>query len=220
MRETYYKYREAGDAVDTGLVKSVSPEELIEAGRFLGLIGESVNEFDRSELLDNKDIIEVAIHSDFATCEYERDGQTAIDRYCKGKHWESETERSVAEALQESYTSLFRVESTQSETHRLRLTDLLGQGESPLELFDLGLSQSADQGALLFFRPVRLEELTMTSGFALPFEEQYEDHLIEVYERTMKETESDENPKPESVRRFYVFCRLHEKYGSFPLLNR
>lgn len=220
MRDTYHEYRKAGDTVDTELVTSMSPEELIEAGSFLGVVDESVDEFEYDELLNNKHLIEVAVHSDFATCEFECEGQTAIDRYCEGELWETERERSVAKALQQSYTSLFRVESTQPEANRLRLTDLLGQGESPLELFDLSLSESADEGALLFFRPVRLDELTMTSGFALPFEERLEDHLLEVYEQTMNKTESNENPKPESVRQFYVFHRLHEKYGSLPLLSR
>jgi len=60
--------------------------------------------------------------------------------------------------------------------------------------------------------------MTMTSGFAFPLQKRYEDHLVEVYEKTMRKTESNEGPKPKSARRFYVFNRLHEKYGSFSLL--
>lgn len=220
MRDTYHEYRKAGDTVDTELVTSMSPEELIEAGSFLGVVDESVDEFEYDELLNSKHLIEVAVHSDFATCEFEGDGQTAIDRYCEREQWESKREQSVAKALQQSYTSLFRVELTQPEDNRLLLTDLLEQGESPLELFDLSLSESAGQGTLLFFRPVRLNEMTITSGFVLPFEEELEEHLLEVYGQTMNKTESNENPKPESVRRFYIFHRLHKKYGSLPLLNQ
>ena len=122
------------------------------------MFDESVDEVNHDEILNNKDVIEVAVHSDFATCEYERNGETAIDRYCEAERWESDTEMWVAKALRESYTSLFRVESTHPEQH-LIVEDVLREGKSPLELTDLSLSKSAQQDALLFFRPIRLDEM-------------------------------------------------------------
>lgn len=212
--EQYKQYRIEGEELNNKLLNTRSDDELMEAARFLGMIVEEGGE----EYLHHETELEMPVHADFAIHEVEREGKTGVERYYEAKRWDSEIEEEILEAMQETYTSLFRVESTNSDEGRLVLEDVLGQGNSPVELTDIGLSASAEPGALLFFRPVQIGDVTMTSGFMLPFSEGQQDHLVEVYEQTMEKTASSDDPKPESARRFYVFFRLHQKYGEAGML--
>lgn len=208
--EQYNSYRSVGEELNNKLLDERSDGELMEAAQFLGMIVEH----DGEEYLHHESELEMAVHADFAIHEIERDGTTGVERYYEAKRWDSEVEKEILEALQETYTSLFWVESTDSAAGRLVLEDLLEQRGSQLELTDTGLSESAKTGALMFFRPVQVGDITMTSGFLFPYEGPPQDHLVEVYEQTMEKTGSRDDPKPESMRRFYVFYRLYEKYGA------
>lgn len=208
--ERYNEYRSQGQELNSKLLDSLSDDELIETGRFLGMIEEDGDE----EVLYHDGEIEMAIQSDFSIHEIKRDGTTALDRFYQAERWETETEREILDALRESYTSLFEIEDVIPDDRVLVLHDVLGQGESPIELTDLNLSQTANTDALIFFRCVPLPEMTITSGFVLPFEAPYKDHLISINRKVINRTEG----RPESVSRFYTFYRMYEKYGSIGLV--
>ncbi len=204
--ERYKEYRSEGQELNEKLLDTLTDDELMEAARFLGM----TEERDDEEFLHHEGELDMAIHSDFAIHEIERDGTTALERYYQTERWDTEIEREILEALRESYTSLFEIEEVHPDDRVLALHDVLGQGESPIELTDLKLSQTAESDALIFFRPVRFEELTITSGFMFPFESEYKDHLLSVHQQVLDKTES----RPEAARRFYVFYRMYQKYGS------
>jgi hypothetical protein len=211
--EQYEKYHEPAKRLNTKLLDTRTDDELMEAARFLGMIVEQ----DDEQFLHHESELEMSVHADFSIHEIKRDEKTGVERYYEAEQWESQIEKTILEALRESYTSLFEITSVDGEEDLLVLEDVLGVSESPLELTDIGLSRSAQPGALIFLRPVQYEEVTTTSGFIFPFEAETYDHLIEVYEQTMRKTGSKEDPKPESARRFYVFYRLHQQYGSLGL---
>lgn len=204
--ERYREYRNVGQELNEKLLDTLSDDELMEAGRFLGMTEEESGE----EVLYHEGELDMAVHSDFAIHEIERDGTTALKRFYQAERWDTEIEREILEALRESHTSLFEIEAVHPDDRLLVLHDVLGQGESLLELTDIKLSQTADSDALIFFRPVRLDEMTVTSGFMFPFESDYKNHLLSVNQKVMDKTTS----RPESARRFYVFYRMYQKYGS------
>lgn len=204
--DQYREYRREGQELNSKLVDTFSEGELMEAGRFLGM---TVEEGD-DEVLYHEGELDMAIQSDFAIHELAIDGKTPLERYHEAEKWDTEIEKEIVDALRESYTSLFEVESAHPEKQLLVMKDVLGQGDSPLELTDIKLSETASPNALIFFRPIQLDEMTITSGFVLPFEADYKDHLISVHRKVMTNTES----RPESVRRFYVFYRMYQKHGS------
>lgn len=204
--DRYREYRCEGQALNSKLLDTLTDDELMEAGRFLGMTVEEGDE----EVLYHEGELDMAVQSDFAIHELETDGKTALERYYDAAQWETPVEKAIVEALRESYTSLFEIESVHSDERLLVLDDVLGQGASPVELTDIKLSETATAEALIFFRPIRLPEMTITSGFVLPFEATYKAHLISVNEKVMNKTES----RPESSRRFYVFYRMYQKYGS------
>jgi len=205
--QRYKKYRSEGQELNEKLLDTLTDDELMESGRFLGMTEEEGGE----EVLYHEGEMDMAIQSDYAIHEFEHDGTTALERFYQAERWSTETEREILEALRESYTSLFAIEDVHPDERVLVLHDVLGEGKSPIELTDLKLSQTAGTDALIFFRPVPLPEMNITSGFVLPFESEYKDHLISVNQQVMERTQS----RPESARRFYIFYRMYQKYGSF-----
>jgi hypothetical protein len=111
---------------------------------------------------------QMAAHFEFALYEYRRGGTTAAERYLKAERWESETEREILEATIDADPALFGVESISESGPRLTVTDLLNDREEQT-LFDINLSRTAEPGTVLFFRPVRYDEFTTTSGVSFPF---------------------------------------------------
>jgi hypothetical protein len=205
--ERYKEYRSVGQELNEKLVDTLNDDELMEAARVLGMTDEQGDE----EVLYHEGELDMAIQSDFAIHEIERDDTTTLERFYQGEGWGTEIEREILEALRESYTSLFEVEAVHPDDRVLVLHDILGQGESLIKLTDINLSQTADTDAMIFFRPVRFDEMTVTSGFMFPFESKYKYHLVSVYQQVLDKTES----RPESARRFYIFYRMYQKYGSF-----
>lgn len=204
--ERYREYRTEGQELNSKLLDFLNDDELMESARFLGMTKEEGDE----EYLYHEGEMDMATQSDYAIHELERDGTTALERFYQAERWETEIEREILEALRESYTSLFVIEEVHPDERVLVLHDVLEEGESPIELTDVKLSQTADTDALIFIRRVPLPEMNITSGFVLPFEAGYKDHLISVNQQVMEKTAS----RPESARRFYVFYRMYQKYGS------
>lgn len=204
--ERYKECRNKGQELNSKLLDRLNDDELMEAGRFLGMTDDAGGE----EVLYHEGELDMAVQSDFAINEIETDGTTAIERFYEAEQWESPIEKEIIEALRESYTSLFEVEAVYPDERLLVLHDVLGQGESLIELTDIKLSETAHSDALIFLRPVRLIEMTMTSGFILPFEAEYKEHLVSVNRKVMNRTKS----RPESANRFYVFYQMYQKYGS------
>ena len=204
--EQYEEYRSKGQELNEKLLDTLTDDELMEAAQFLGMTEEQGGE----EFLHHEDELDMAVHSDFAIHEVERDGTTALERYYQAERWDTQIEREILEALRESYTSLFEIVNVFPDENVIRLHDVLEQEYSLIELTDLKLSQTADTEALIFFRPVSLEEPTMTSGFMFPFEAEYKDHLVSVHQQVLDKTDS----RPEAARRFYAFYKMYQKYGS------
>ena len=204
--EQYGEYRAEGKELNSKLMKSLNDDELLESAQFLDMTDEE----DGKEVVYHEGELDMTAQSDFAIHEIERDGLTALDRFYREERWGNEIEHALVEALRESYTSLFEIEAVRSDERVLVLRDVLEQGDSHIKLTDIKLSQTAHADAMIFFRPVILPDMTVTSGLILPFEAPYKDHLIEVYQKVLERTDS----RPESHSRFYIFYKMYQKYGS------
>ena len=199
--DQYKTYREVGTQLNSDILDTYSDRELIvETAEELGI------EFDGLNLAYEFES-QMPIHFEFALYEYRRDGATAADRYLEEKHWGSETEREILEATVDADPSLFEVEDISESEPRLTVTDLIGDYEHTL--LDVNLSQTAEPGTVLFFRPVRYDEFTTTSGVSLPFSGADKTHLLEEHDRRVA---SDE-PQLLSRQRFVAFHDLYRDYG-------
>jgi hypothetical protein len=202
--EKYRTYRKDGQELNSKLLDFLDEDTLMESARFLGMTVEDTGE----EILYHEGELDMAVQSDFALNEYQVDDKTAVDRYYKEQRWETQVEREILDGLRQSYTSLFETVTVNPEDRTLVLKDLLRE-DSLIELTDFRLSETAEPGSLLFFRPVQFDDLAITSGFMLPFRNKHKDHLFTVNRKVISKTES----RPESVRQFYVFYTLYQNYG-------
>jgi len=200
--DQYKTYREVGTQLNSDILNAYSNREVIvETAEELGI------EFDGLNLAYEFES-QMAVHFEFALYEYRQDGTTAAERYLKEDRWEDETEREILEATIAATPSLFEVTSVSNSGPRLTVTDLLNDGDH--ELVDVNLSRTAEAGTLLFFRPVRYEEFTTTSGVSFPFPGEEKDALLAEYDRRV---ESDAS-QAISRQRFVVFHDLYRDRGS------
>ena len=201
--EQYRRYREAGQALNTKILREcVDREAIMESAQLLGI------ERDGDALLYDVEA-DMTVHYEFLLNEYRQHGQTPVQRYYDQDHWETEIERTTLEALLEAATSLFTITAIDETNKQLTLIDLLDDDRDEIIVTDVNLSETAKPGVLLFSRLVPYNELTMTSGVSFPFPADEEDRLLREYEQQVDDIES----QSESVQRFACFFDLYKDYG-------
>ncbi|WP_435094955.1 hypothetical protein [Halorubrum sp. N11] len=87
------------------------------------------------------------------------------------------------------------------------MTDLLNDRE--YTLVDVNLSRTAEPGIVLFFRPVRYDEFTTTSGVSFPFPGEEKEGLLNEHDRQI---DSDAS-RAVSRQRFVAFHDLYRDHG-------
>jgi hypothetical protein len=202
QHDQYKKYREVGQQLNNEILHTYSDRELIlNSAEALGIEHDGMN-----ILYDFES--DMTVHFEFMLYVYRRDGKTAAERYYEEEHWDTDTKRMVLEATLEAETSFFEIDTISESDERLVVTDILSEREK-LSVVDINLSHTANPGALLFFRPVRYEEFTATSGISLPFAKTEKEHLLTEYEHRVDQIDS----QSESLKRFVAFYDLYRDYG-------
>jgi len=200
----YKTYREVGTQLNSDILDAYSDQELIvETATELGI------EFDGLNLAYEFES-QMPAHFEFTLYEYRRNGTTAAERYLEEDRWGSETEREILEATVDAEPSLFKVESISDSGPRLTVTDLLNNREERT-LLDVNLSRTVELGSVLFFRPVRYDEVTTTSGVSFSFPGEEKTRLLEEYDRRLDPDES----KAVSRQRFVTFHDLYRDHGIY-----
>lgn len=201
-RDQYETYREVGQQLNSKLLDAYSDQELIlNSAESLGIDHDGTHIFYDFES-------DMTVHYEFMLYEYRRDGLTAAEHYHNEGHWDTEIERTVLEATINADTSLFEIDAVDATDNRIVVADILNDGEE-VSIVDINLSQTAKPGVLLFFRPVRYEEFTITSGVSLPFPGEHKDHLQTEYEDRVNSADSQST----SLQRFVTFYDLYRDYG-------
>ncbi|QSG13218.1 Uncharacterized protein HSBGL_2824 [Halapricum desulfuricans] len=202
--DQYKTYREVGTQLNSDILEAYSDRELI-----VETASELDIEFDGLNLAYEFES-QMAAHFEFALYEYRRDGATAAERYLEAERWESETEREILEATVDAEPSLFEVESISDSGPRLTVTDLLDDREEHT-LLDSNLSQTAEPGVVLFFRPVQYDEFTTTSGVSFPFPGEEKERLLGEHDRRVDPDAS----RAVSRQRFVAFHDLYRDHGIY-----
>ena len=172
------------------------------AARLLGIL--------RGDLMLFRDEEETNVLMDFALYEGTMHGKNAIEIYREKRGEQNETEQEILDALLAAYTSLFKVHSISEAERMLLLSDLLNKKDN-IPLIDIGLSQTAAPGMLLFIRVVPFKEFNMTSGIIFAFPSDLETYLLQRYKELGKTVKV--RSKREAVARFVAFFRLNETHG-------
>ena len=123
--------------------------------------------------------------------------------------FENQIEENILDALLKSTTSLFKITNIISQKNTLVLTDLLNINYEPIEIIDIGLSQTAVAGFLIFLRIVPFSDFNISGGLGFAFNNEVEEYLIKEYKHLAKRVKSSS----ESLKRFVAFFKLYKRYG-------
>jgi hypothetical protein len=171
----YRRYRNASRELNNKIIKALVDNEMLdEAVPALGL-GKN-----RQLFVDSKDDLDVLM--DYALYEVPRQGKNVVQRYQQEKGGSSRVERELLAAMVKARTGLFKVERVSPWTYSLDLRKLVDE-EKAITLTDVNFSQTMAQRLVVFFRPIELPELTMTSGIAFVFPEGMERDLVAHWKR-------------------------------------
>ena len=149
-------------------------------------------------VLDSQD--DISVLADFAFYEVLQQGHSLVQKYQEEVGPSDELEQALLDAMVKAKTGLFRVEGVWNQTGQLDMRSLVGDTRA-LSLTDIQLSQTAQQGLIVFFRPLVLSDFSMTSGMAFVFTQELEQKLIKHW------------AKRSSAERYAKFFNLSKSTG-------
>jgi hypothetical protein len=198
----YKKYREAGKELNHKIIdRFIDRNIMLKSGKYLGLVK-------RDALIFNSKLESTAL-MDFAINEFEINGKNAIQLYKEKVMLENDIEGAILDALLKSYTTLCKITDIKRKRNKLILTDLLNINCEPIEIIDIGFSQSAPIGLLMFLRVVPFDDFKMTGGIGFIFYDDLEELLIKEYMYLSKFVKSSN----ESIKRYVAFFKLYRRHG-------
>ena len=193
----YRKYREVGKALNHKIIdRYINKEIILQSGKLLYLI--------KRDTLITDDESDITALMDFAINEYQINGKKAVQLYKDKVMLENDIEKEILDALINSYTSLFKIADVKQKDSKLILVDLLNKNKDTIEIIDIGFSQTASPGLLLFLRIVPLADFNVTGGFGFAFNGDLEEYLLNEYKHFVKCVKSPS----ESIKRYVAFFKL------------
>jgi len=198
----YRKYREVGKALNHKIIdRYINKEIILHSGKLLYLI--------KRDTLITDDELDITALMDFSINEYQINGKKAVQLYKDKVMLENDIEEEILDALIKSYTSLFKIADIKQKDSKLILADLLNKNRDTIEIIDMGFSQTAFPGLLIFLRIVPLPDFNITGGFGFAFHGDLEEYLLNEYKHFVKYVKS---PR-ESIKRYVAFFKLYGRCG-------
>jgi hypothetical protein len=198
----YKKYREVGKALNHKIIdRFIDRDIMMKSGKYLGLVK-------RDSLIFNSESESNAL-MDFAINEFETNCKNAVQLYKDKVILENDIEGEILDALLNSYTTLCKITDVKRKHNTLILTDLLNTNCEPIEIIDIGFSQTAVAGFLMFLRVVPFDNFKMTGGIGFIFYDELEEYLIKEYKYLSKLVKSSS----ESIKRYVAFFKLNRRHG-------
>jgi hypothetical protein len=199
----YKKYRQVSQKLHNQIREiGLKDESFKEATVLLGIRkGKKI-------VLDHED--EVASVMDFTFYDCRWQGDNAVARYQAEVGGATAVEQELLAAMEAAATSLFRIDSVRKADRMLFLTDLLAaEPGDPIPLIDVGFSETAMPGMLIFTRLVRLADFNMSAGASFVFPDEKEAYLLRQHQVLMRKVKSEDT----AVQRFVAFFKLNQKVG-------
>jgi hypothetical protein len=168
--EPYRRYRAAAKPLTRKITKALITKAVINrTARALGLGQNNRLVFDSED--------DISVLADFAFYEVLQQGHSLVQKYQEEVGPSDELEQALLDAMVKAKTGLFRVEGVSNQKGLLDMRSLVGDTRA-FSLTDIQLSQTAQQGLIVFFRPLVLADFSMTSGMAFVFAQELEPKLI------------------------------------------
>jgi hypothetical protein len=190
----YKNYREVGKELNNKIIdRYVGREIILLSGKYLGLVKKDALIFDNES--------ETVAMMDFAINECRISGKNAVELYKEKVKVDNDIETEILDGLISSYTSLFKITSINRSDRKLILLDVIKNNDNPIEIIDIGFSQTAAPGLLIFMRLVPLADFNITGGFGFTFKDESEENLLKEYKQIAKRVKSSDG----SIKRYVAF---------------
>ena len=198
----YKSYRAVGKELNDKIIERyMSREIVLLSGKYLGIIR-------KDNLIFDNESESVAL-MDFVINECRINNKTTVELYKEKVTVDNDIENEILDGLINSYTSLFKITCINRSEKKLILADVLKNNDNPIEIIDIGSSQTAAPGLLIFTRLVPLPDFNITGGFGFPFKEESEEILLKEYKQITKRVRSSD----ESIKRYVAFFKLFKRHG-------
>jgi hypothetical protein len=202
---TYKKYREGIMVLNKKIIsKYIDRQTYLISGKYLGLV--SLVKKD-TIIFDNES--ETAALMDFAINEYKINGKKAVELYKENIMTENDIEKDILDGLLTSYTSFFKIADINKHDSKVILIDLFNRDIESIQIIDIGFSQTAVSGLLIFLRIVPLASFNISGGIAFAFHNDLEENLLKEYKQIAKRVKSSN----ESIKKYVAFFKLNRRYG-------
>ena len=199
----YFKIRETGKNLAYKILNfdKDGKNAMLYAGILLGFWNGKAMVFDKEEETD--------VLMDFLIYEKNKYGQKLIDQFYDSDFELTDLEEEIVEGQVNYHCSLFEIVKIDKLNSTLILKDLLNKEMADFILMDMGLSQTAKIGLLMYTRLIPIREMNMTSGVSFGFEPRFKERILNdiSLERLKKRR------KPDSTE-LYIFMHKKSKlYG-------
>lgn len=203
----YRDVRAAGQSMATKVIKAGESLQfdIFKAARALGLPTPG-----RVLVFDGE--ADMAALWDFYLAEFRVQGRTLVDRCDSASADLTPPEAAHLEAFRRGRTSLFLAVRVLPRECQVVLRDVLEPQQPEVFLTDINLSQSFQRiggQALLFFRVLAVEGISMSSGMFLLFRPDYLDRLVQSFHQKMKKVV----PADWSERKYVFFYEKYRQFG-------
>ena len=158
----YKQFRQITRKLHSDLPAYLSKKAFNICGKKLGIMRRDTLVFNNEQ--------DMAVLMDYCLYDYREDGYNAVSRHLAESKIGTDTdEYKVLRAMSESFYTLVRVEDVLPGVG-VHANDLLGDRQ--FLLIDMGFSETAEQGVVIATRLLPFEDFVMTSGAALPVDQQ------------------------------------------------
>lgn len=198
----YQKYREVMSKLSSEITNSYLEKNMVM--RAVDLLGIKK----KGETIVFESEWELHILNDFIIHEMRKKGKTPIETYKEEVGSKNLEEKKVLQSFLSSRTSLFKVNSIDTDESSLMLKDLLTKEEDE-KLIDNSLSRSVRTGYMLFTRLCPISNFNMTSGICFAFPSGIENDLISQYNGLKEKIDSEYG----SVKKYASFFKLYREKG-------
>jgi hypothetical protein len=197
----YKSYRKVGKILNIKIIdRYVGREIILLSGKYLFLVKKDALMFDNES--------ETITLMDFAINECHINGKNAVKLYKEKVMVDNDIETEILAGLINSYTSLFKITNVNISEKKLILADILNNNDDKIEIIDIGFSQTAAPGLLVFMRMVKIVDFNITSCISFPFNEESEEILLKEYKQISKRIKSSD----ESIKRYVAFFKLYKRH--------
>ena len=211
-KKTYLKIRKAYSDLGMKIVESEpESEKLIRiAGKRLGFLSGNTFVFEDEE--------ETGQLMDFLLYEKVRYELRAVDRFRERKPVLSSLEEEILDSMINARNSVFEIGRINESEKTLTLFDLFTEEE--YTLFEVGLSQSAGSGVLLYSRLLPIREVHITSGVSFPFFPQDKGRLLSSISRGKSRKRRFSSRKKKPARTLYeIAIECYRSFG-IPVIHK